>query len=186
MQRRAERFDSSRQLDFLADLNLGPSDDEDTEVLEPVREGIAQYASMLPNSSSLESGPVLVPQSDDLPEKDKRASSDSSGLPTSFGGKKTKNRRKKAAQNNHSPSKSKKPAKWADKCMYAELLEMTEDTTMSDFGISPDDSIPDDIDSAWVAVTPVPTGKRCLAITHAASGIAGIGVHAYRSREFEC
>lgn len=38
------------------------------------------------------------------------------------------------------------------------------------------DGIPDDIETGWVAVTPVPAGKRCLAITHAASGIAGIGM----------
>lgn len=39
------------------------------------------------------------------------------------------------------------------------------------------DGIPDDIETGWVAVTPVPIGKRCLAITHAASGIAGIGTY---------
>lgn len=59
--------------------------------------------------------------------------------------------------------------------MYAELLEMTEDTVMSEFGHSQSgDGIPTDIESAWVAVTPVPRGKRCLAITHAPSGIAGL------------
>ena len=59
--------------------------------------------------------------------------------------------------------------------MYAELLEMT-DTQMGDFaGNQHDDGIPADIETAWVAVAPVPLGKRCLAITHAPSGIAGLG-----------
>lgn len=53
--------------------------------------------------------------------------------------------------------------------MYAELLEMNEE-----FDLVKGDGIPDDIESGWVAVAPVPKGKRCLAITHAASGIAGI------------
>jgi len=53
--------------------------------------------------------------------------------------------------------------------MYAELLEMDEE-----FDLVKGDGIPDDIESGWVAVAPVPVGKRCLAITHAASGIAGI------------
>ena len=60
--------------------------------------------------------------------------------------------------------------------MYAELLEMTEDTNMRDFDDGVDvDGLPPDLETAWVAVTPVPLGKRCLAITHAPSGIAGLG-----------
>lgn len=59
--------------------------------------------------------------------------------------------------------------------MYAELLEMTEDTHMAGFDIYASDGVPQDIDLGWVAVAPVPVGKRCLAITHAPSGIAGVG-----------
>lgn len=68
--------------------------------------------------------------------------------------------------------KNAKASKWADKCMYAELLEMRDG-----FDISGDlrDGIPDDIESGWVAVAPVPVGKRCLAVTHQTSGIAGVG-----------
>ena len=54
--------------------------------------------------------------------------------------------------------------------MYAELLEMNES-----FDLARSDGVPEDIESGWVAVSPVPVGKRCLAITHAAAGIAGIG-----------
>ena len=50
---------------------------------------------------------------------------------------------------------------------------------MSDLDVTSSDGIPADLETGWVAVTPVPVGKRCLAITHAPSGIAGIG-------EFEC
>ena len=71
-----------------------------------------------------------------------------------------------------SKGKHPKPSKWADKCMYAELLEMKEGFDASG---RVDDGIPDDIETGWVAVTPIPVGKRCLAVTHQASGIAGIG-----------
>ncbi len=111
---------------------------------------------------------------------------ESADLPTSFGGKKKGRSKRKPKTLHHtqkssaqSPSQSKKPNKWADKCMYAELLEMTEDLEMVEFdgagGTTNGDGIPQDLETAWVAVTPVPIGKRCLAITHAPSGIAGAG-----------
>ena len=67
VQRRAERFDSTRQLDLFADLTLGPSDDErdeeDTTALadgpEIVREGIASFAPLLPPAVA---SAVAVPQ----------------------------------------------------------------------------------------------------------------------------
>ena len=37
------------------------------------------------------------------------------------------------------------------------------------------DGVPEDIETGWVAVTPVPSGKRCIAVTHQTSGIAGVG-----------
>lgn len=65
--------------------------------------------------------------------------------------------------------------------MYAELLELVEDTQMGDFdGAESSDGVPLDIETAWVAVAPVPMGKRCLAITHAPSGIAGLGTNTPR------
>jgi snurportin-1 len=66
-----------------------------------------------------------------------------------------------------------KPNKWADKCMYAELLEMVADAPWSADNLN--DGLPSDLESGWVAVGPVPVGKRCLAVTHQPSGIAGNG-----------
>ena len=82
-----------------------------------------------------------------------------------------------------SKGKNIKPSKWADRCMYAELLEMKE----GGFDTSADlrDGIPEDIETGWVAVTPVPTGKRCLAVTHQTSGIAGIGEWLLTVYQFE-
>lgn len=57
--------------------------------------------------------------------------------------------------------------------MYAELLEMNSDEVgTSSLAV---DGLPMDLESAWVAVAPVPIGKRCLAVTHQSSGIAGVG-----------
>jgi len=66
-----------------------------------------------------------------------------------------------------------KPNKWADKCMYAELLELAADDPWSSSMHTPNDGLPSDLESAWVAVCPVPVGKRCLAVTHQSSGIPG-------------
>jgi snurportin-1 len=82
--------------------------------------------------------------------------------------KKSKNKRKNKS----------KPNKWADRCMYAELLEMATDDPWSssvDTPNAPNDGLPSDLESGWVAVGPVPVGKRCLAVTHQSSGISGNG-----------
>jgi snurportin-1 len=73
-----------------------------------------------------------------------------------------------------------KPNKYAEKCMYAELLEMNGDEAwLSSSPQAAEDGLPQDLESGWVAVGPVPIGKRCLAVTHQSSGIAGVG-------EFHC
>lgn len=174
-QRRAERIDSSRQLDFFADLTLGPSDEEGDDAEDVVREGISQFASLLPppaahTGSTLSAAPPPVPSSEtaepitpdvtmqaQAPKKKKRKGKGrATSQPTKAGGK-----------------KNAKASKWADKCMYAELLEMRDG-----FDVPGDlrDGIPDDIESGWVAISPVPVGKRCLAVTHQTSGIAGVGM----------
>ena len=38
-----------------------------------------------------------------------------------------------------------------------------------------DDGIPHDLQTAWVALAPVPKGKRCLAVCNQANGVAGTG-----------
>ena len=155
-QRRAQRIDSTRQLDLFADLNLGgESDDEEEPVVNVTPASVAPYVSMLdpPNViSSLQHVTFPPPVDPQTPQKDAK--------------KKPKRKNKKRLN---------KPSKWADKCMYAELLEMSPDTPW----YSPDgivnDGLPNDLESAWVAVAPVPFGKRCLAVTHQSSGVAGIG-----------
>ncbi|KZT10558.1 uncharacterized protein LAESUDRAFT_644795 [Laetiporus sulphureus 93-53] len=170
--RRAERFDSSRQLDLFSDLTLGPSDDEigdednDQDGPQIVREGVAQFAGMLAPSGV----------ATDIDVSEATAISSESAVPPSQPSdvqtnakKRGKNKRKgKAAA---AGAKGRKPSNWADKCMYAELLEMSEEMSEA-YPLS--DGIPENIETGWVVVTPVPVGKRCLAITHQISGIAGV------------
>jgi snurportin-1 len=66
-------------------------------------------------------------------------------------------------------------SKYADKCMYAELLEMRADVPWDNNGHAVDDGLPDDLESGWVAVAPVPAGKRCLVVSYQSSGVAGNG-----------
>ncbi|KAH8120349.1 hypothetical protein DFH11DRAFT_1559670 [Phellopilus nigrolimitatus] len=62
--------------------------------------------------------------------------------------------------------------------MYAELLEMREDTLWTnswDAGGAPQhDGLPDDLETSWVGLAPVPVGKRCLAVTMQSAGVSGI------------
>ena len=69
----------------------------------------------------------------------------------------------------------KKTNQWADRCMYAELLELNHGLAL-DPQIDVEDGLPDDLDTdAWIAISGVPVGKRCLAVTYASSGIMGTG-----------
>ncbi|KAK7451025.1 hypothetical protein VKT23_012700 [Stygiomarasmius scandens] len=156
--RRAERFDLSRQLDGFADLNLAESDEEaesnkdiSPDGVKVVHGGLASFTSMLEKGSS--SAPVT---SSEPPAPEPRR-------------KKGKKKRVKERKDRD------KPNEWADKCMYAELLEMNEDDPLA---ISVDgsgaDGLPEDLETAWVAVAPVPVGKRCLAITRDSSGYNGV------------
>jgi len=166
-QRRAQRIDSTRQLDLFASLNLGgesDNEDHDEEVLKDEHAvnvtpaSVAPYVSMLdpgitPNAiSSFKNVTFPPPVDPQIPQKDTK--------------KKTKRKNKK---------RSTKPSKWADKCMYAELLEMSADAPWCSPDGTLNDGLPNDLESAWVAVAPVPVGKRCLAVTHQSSGVAGVG-----------
>ncbi|KAF9078143.1 hypothetical protein BDP27DRAFT_1413069 [Rhodocollybia butyracea] len=99
---------------------------------------------------------------------------------------KPKSSSKRKGKSRNSKSKSNSNARWADKCMYAELLEMPgsdaldllESSTMKfDVDTNVDmentlnllDPLPVDLHTSWVALAPVPIGKRCLAITRDAS-----------------
>ncbi|KAI0746551.1 hypothetical protein C8Q80DRAFT_778538 [Daedaleopsis nitida] len=199
--RRAERIDSTRQLDILADLSLGFSDDEadnDDDAQggtdNVVREGISQFATMLPPATGSESAGVVLPAPTGTPTSAFSESTQSPATEISMQTqerKRVRNKRKgkgRASQHGHQggqghdasgqstkskgrTGKNAKPSKWADKCMYAELLEMKEDLAS---GGPLTDGIPEDIETGWVAVTPIPVGKRCLAVTHQASGVAGV------------
>lgn len=153
---------------MFADLSLGPSDDEEgDDTPDAVREGISSFAPLLQDSESTVRD-VAIPL--DVPTADTTVSvSKKNGK----GKRKGKGRALAKTKTKVGPPV---PGKWADKCMYAELLEMTED-----FDPLKGDGIPDDLETGWVAVTPVPVGKRCLAITHAASGIAGLGELIFKS-----
>lgn len=145
-------MDSERHIDLFAGLNLGLSDDEggDNDV---AREGVAQLAPLLPRSD-----PVLASvQGRESP------AAGAPQTPTSF---KHKGSRKKGTK----PS-NKKTSPWASKCMYAELLEMQE----TDLWTGGDDGLPSDLETGWVALAPVPVGKRCLAISHQGGGTIGAG-----------
>ncbi|CCM05353.1 uncharacterized protein FIBRA_07567 [Fibroporia radiculosa] len=177
--RRAERFDSTRQLDFFADLTLGPSDDEadDEDPMQGgpdiIQEGMVQFAAMLPPAGAGNSAKIVPSAA--TPRESAPPVSQESNVQTT-GKKRGKRRKGKARQGaadgqQHQTSNRKKPSRWADKCMYAELLEMIEDQNAVQ---TCRDGIPDDIETGWVAVAPVPVGKRCLAVTHYTSGIAGV------------
>lgn len=67
--------------------------------------------------------------------------------------------------------------------MYAELLEMRDVETHTGSGLGEGilstvesvDGLPEDLEEGWVAVAPVPKGKRCLAVAHQGSGTIGLG-----------
>jgi len=136
---------------LFASLSLGPSDDEDDESqdVEPgSSKEVAPFVSLLKSADHHVATGVV-----DLAEVGKR---------------KGKRRKRKEGS---------KPNKWADKCMYAELLEMTEDYDgqspwlASDAGIA--HGLPADLEGGFVAVAPVPVGKRCLVVTHQSCGLLG-------------
>lgn len=139
-------------------MQLGPDEDDIDEPLV-VREGIAQFTSFLPPE-----------QTEDLPPESRTPSpaigQDSSEI--------KKNKKK---------GKHKRVANpWANKCMYAELLEMSDDPQFTeswstDTQGSYHDGIPDDLESGWVALAPVPVGKRCLAVTMQSSGLGSVGTY---------
>lgn len=54
--------------------------------------------------------------------------------------------------------------------MYAELLEMrdADDTTWGSPSRA-EDGLPKDLEREWIALAPVPKGKRCIAVSFAPS-----------------
>ena len=141
-------------MDVLANLNLGLSDEEldEDDNVEIVREGISHFATMLP----------APPASESIPSTNRKR------------GRKRKNKKKITANVDSAKVPNKRgKSQWADNCMYAELLEMKQDAIWDSEHV--DDGLPDDLESGWIAVSGIPMGKRCLAVTYHSSGIAGSG-----------
>lgn len=140
----------------MAGLTLEDSDGED-EHHAVTDKSLARYANLVkehssnPASIDIVNGGSVSPNVENVPQEVKRP------------------RRKK----------NRRPSKWADKCMYAELLEM--DPMSAETGLS--DGIPDDLQTAWIAVSPIPAGKRCLAITQQSAGVSGAGKAFYKNRD---
>ncbi|ETW75966.1 hypothetical protein HETIRDRAFT_330264 [Heterobasidion irregulare TC 32-1] len=168
--RRAQRIESERHIDLFADLTLGPSDDEvdikrrghqstaDEDTI--VREGVGQFATLLQPGPSV-SAPE--PHVEDIPDASMEV--------------RKKQKKRKGHTKAQPQPKVKKPSPWADRCMYAELLEMKEMepwVMASERGEGHADGLPDDLQTGWVAVAPVPVGKRCLAVSHFGSGVVGV------------
>jgi len=136
-------------------LNLGHSDDEGGNGDEPdiVRDGVAQLA------------PLLTPSEPSVAQELSQESHAESNAA------KTSKRRGKGKKATTTKVSNKNTSAWANKCMYAELLEMQE----SDLWPGGEDGLPSDLESGWVALAPVPVGKRCLAISHQGGGMIGVG-----------
>ena len=152
-------MESERHIDLFADLNLGQSDDEGGNNDDPdiVREGIAQLAPLLPRSD---------PGMDSVQSRESHEESSATGalqIPTSS--------KRKGKRKNGTGTSNKKTSTWANKCMYAELLEMQETESWT----GGNDGLPSDLETGWVALAPVPVGKRCLAISHQGGGTIGAG-----------
>ncbi|TFK41585.1 hypothetical protein BDQ12DRAFT_646081 [Crucibulum laeve] len=151
--RRSQKIDSARNLDLFADLNLGASDEDEDE-----DEGVSNVtpASVVPFVSMMESN---------IPGNTIAGSIQRPQIPVQVQPPRERGTNKQAKKKKK--KRANKPNKWADKCMYAELLEMVGDDPWLD-------GLPTDLETGWVAVGPVPVGKRCLAVTQQSAGVAGV------------
>ncbi|KDQ06332.1 hypothetical protein BOTBODRAFT_39672 [Botryobasidium botryosum FD-172 SS1] len=178
--------------------NGDPDSDDDGENEEGptvVREGISAFVSLLP-SPTPPSIPTSVPvaaSSDLIPaafgstsrahrnkSKSKSKAKKLTGDGTS--GNRTSARSKNKPSTGRTPSKLKPPSRYANRCMYAELLEfLAPPDAMAMHGDGGGDTIadglPEDLDSGWVALAPVPLGKRCLAVSYGSDHTANTHLH---------
>lgn len=87
------------------------------------------------------------------------------------GTSKDKRRKKKKKQQQQHQPKPKPNSKYANQCMYAELLELHEEpqwTVDSNGELVEDpemDGLPSGLETQWVALAPIPAGKRCIAVS---------------------
>lgn len=172
IQKRAERIESSRNIDLFQKLSLSTAqedtrkdDDEDDEDEDPqiAPQGLAQFASMLPSASHQPPTPMSTISAE-------------LQLPTSFTGRNKRRSGKSKKGSHRDPSldvnvmdfdDDLRPHPLANSIMYAELLEMFPFATNQDpFCTIPADTLPSDLLTGWVVLSPVPSGKRCLAVSH--------------------
>ncbi|TEB29760.1 hypothetical protein FA13DRAFT_1689796 [Coprinellus micaceus] len=172
--RRAQQIESNRQFDLFAHLSINddsdsddlPEEDGGSDPHTPASAALGPYVSMLneveaPAAPSSEMAVEYV-----LPVSEVPIQAPASPI----------TRKKKPKKKNKKKGNYNKPSKWADQCMYAELLEMaTDDPAWStDDGLNEGaDGLPKDLESGWVAIAPVPVGKRCLVVTHQTAGVTG-------------
>lgn len=165
-------MDSARlQLESFAKLSLEDNDSDEDQGSYVMRDkGLNNYKGVIDEVRRLQNEawtPLIIEQ--EMREQDAPAKSD---LPTQFTGKRRKRKGKKSKLQVMHVERQPPNPKWADKCMYAELLEMSEDMPWDS------DGIPADIETGWVAVAPVPVGKRCLVVTSMPSGTNATGASA--------
>ena len=180
-------------------------DEDNPEAPQIIHEGISQFASLLspsPSSGTPDKQPPCNSQVDSVsdataglhvpirqPDYQIDDVAQTAPQPSSVNVKKKKKaKRRLKPQSTHTPvqlppnpttpkAPGKKRSQWADRCMYAELLELNPGPALNP-QIDVEDGLPDDLDTgAWVAISGVPVGKRCLAVTYASSGVAGTGAN---------
>jgi hypothetical protein len=133
-QRRAQKVDSCRQLELFADLNLGASDDEDDAVpaSKDRPDGVANLVALLQPQDA--ENPIMESSLTEQPRKRIK--------------RKGKGKRKWRGN-----SENNQASKWADKCMYAELLEMKDiDAWSAPMAGENNNGLPEDLEVGWVAV----------------------------------
>ncbi|KAE9407113.1 hypothetical protein BT96DRAFT_176875 [Gymnopus androsaceus JB14] len=174
--KRAAKFNLSRnidqQLDAFASLTLAGSnsnadiDEEDEEQQDLLAENPRPDGIKVVHSG-------LASFTDALKDTDAEqpSASSSKSKPNSKIKKQQKKTNSKSKSKSRVAGNASANSQWADKCMYAELLEMSLDESMTgDNGQQVNDNLPPDLYTSWVALSPVPIGKRCLAITRDGPG----------------
>lgn len=158
---RALRIDAARNIDLFAGLSLnerGADDGDDSESedennnLPQSSLGVARFLTRMDPPGSLP-----APNSSGTPSSVPNGTSSSATQP-----KPSKAKAKPKPKSKR--GKQRKATKWADKCMYAELLEIHDANDAW-----ADDGLPKDLEREWVALAPVPKGKRCIAVSFAPS-----------------
>ncbi|KAF6757752.1 hypothetical protein DFP72DRAFT_989228 [Ephemerocybe angulata] len=169
--RRAQQIESNRQFDLFAHLSINDGSDSDDAPENAVPNS--------PVTASAALGPYVAMLNEDsqVPQNEEMSSSmvtrDTMDLVPGFAEQVASPAKKKSKKRNKKKSNYNKPSKWADQCMYAELLEMAEEEPSWSSDGEDNDSLPNDLESGWVAVAPVPVGKRCLVVTHQTAGAIG-------------